>query len=247
MISSLFSWINCSNEATKPCALSFAASEKAASSTTSLLTVSMVCSNRCFITVNWSRNAGLVTSGATTSFISHWAANVTCSGVGSTPSGNPASVRAASLCRSGSSEAMMFAAIVRSGIPPADFSRACCSGLPSLRLSRTKRPAREERISESILPKATACRSLSKAIVGCRSKGRESVSSCSQTPTHRVLLFASDVTDWKSGSLMTRTPRPFICSKKLRLLTARMNITTSSGLMSVPVAIMSTVTTMRGL
>jgi hypothetical protein len=31
-----------------------------------------------------------------------------------------------------------------------------------------------------------------------------------------------------------------------RLLTARMNITISMGLMSVPVAIMSTVTTMRG-
>ena len=47
-------------------------------------------------------------------------------------------------------------------------------------------------------------------------------------------------------SEMTRTPRPFICSKKLRDLTERMNITISSGLMSVPVAIMSTVTAMRG-
>ena len=45
---------------------------------------------------------------------------------------------------------------------------------------------------------------------------------------------------------MTRTPRPFICSNSTRLLTARMNITISTGLMSVPVAIMSTVTAMRG-
>ena len=45
---------------------------------------------------------------------------------------------------------------------------------------------------------------------------------------------------------MTRTPRPFICSKKVRDLTARMKKTISTGLMSVPVAIMSTVTAMRG-
>ena len=48
------------------------------------------------------------------------------------------------------------------------------------------------------------------------------------------------------GGEMTRTPRPFICSKKLRLRTLRMKKTTSTGLMSVPVAIMSTVTAMRG-
>ncbi len=47
--------------------------------------------------------------------------------------------------------------------------------------------------------------------------------------------------------MITRTPRPFICSKKVRDLTARMKSTTSSGLMSVPVAIMSTVTAMRGI
>jgi hypothetical protein len=46
--------------------------------------------------------------------------------------------------------------------------------------------------------------------------------------------------------LITRTPRPFICSKKLRLFTLRMKTTISTGLMSVPVAIMSTVTAMRG-
>ena len=46
---------------------------------------------------------------------------------------------------------------------------------------------------------------------------------------------------------MIRTPRPFICSKKLRERTWRMNITHSRGRTSVPVAIMSTVTAMRGL
>ena len=102
-----------------------------------------------------------------------------------------------------------------------------------------------------MLPNDTAWSSLSKETVGCFSSGFVSLSSCSQTPTqstitNRVLLLASGVTAWKSVSPMTRTPRPFICSKKLRLLTDRMNITTSSGLMSVPVAIMSTVTTIRG-
>ena len=41
-----------------------------------------------------------------------------------------------------------------------------------------------------------------------------------------VLAAASGVTAWRSVALMTRTPRPFICSKKFRLLTARMNMTT---------------------
>ena len=49
-----------------------------------------------------------------------------------------------------------------------------------------------------------------------------------------------------SVSEMTRTPRPFICSKKFFDPTERMKKTISSGLMSVPVAIMSTVTAMRG-
>jgi hypothetical protein len=46
---------------------------------------------------------------------------------------------------------------------------------------------------------------------------------------------------------MTRVPRPSICSNSTRERTARMKSSTSSGLMSVPVAIMSTVTAMRGL
>ena len=65
--------------------------------------------------------------------------------------------------------------------------------------------------------------------------------------TNLSLAGASGVTAFRSMGLMTRTPRPFICSKKFTLLTARMNITISRGFTSVPVAIMSTVTTMRGL
>jgi hypothetical protein len=57
---------------------------------------------------------------------------------------------------------------------------------------------------------------------------------------------ASGVTPSNSVEEIVCTPRPFICSKKLRLRTLRMKNTISTGLMSVPVAIMSTVTTMRG-
>jgi len=46
---------------------------------------------------------------------------------------------------------------------------------------------------------------------------------------------------------MTRTPRPFICSKKERERIMRMKKTISNGFMSVPVAIMSTVTAIRGM
>ena len=67
------------------------------------------------------------------------------------------------------------------------------------------------------------------------------------TITKWVLAVASGVTAWSSVGSMTRTPRPFICSNSTRLFTERMNITISIGLMSVPVAIMSTVTAMRGL
>ena len=62
------------------------------------------------------------------------------------------------------------------------------------------------------------------------------------TITKRSFAFASGVTSWKSDGSMTRTPRPFICSKYVRLLTERMKKTHSSGFTSVPVAIMSTVT-----
>lgn len=59
-------------------------------------------------------------------------------------------------------------------------------------------------------------------------------------------MLESGVTACSSRASMTRTPRPFICSKSTRLLTARMNMTISIGLMSAPVLIMSTVTAMRG-
>ena len=84
-----------------------------------------------------------------------------------------------------------------------------------------------------------------------RSSGWVSASSVSVMPTQStmtkwVLASASGVTALSSFLSMTRTPRPFICSKSTRLFTVRMNITISMGLMSVPVAIMSTVTAMRG-
>ena len=66
------------------------------------------------------------------------------------------------------------------------------------------------------------------------------------TITKCVLAWASGVTARSSSRSMTRTPRPFICSNNTRLSTDRMNITISMGLMSVPVAIMSTVTAIRG-
>ena len=56
---------------------------------------------------------------------------------------------------------------------------------------------------------------------------------------------ASGVTAWKSAGAMVRAPRPFICSKYCAERTSRMKNTHSSGLTSVPVAIMSTVTAMR--
>ena len=49
------------------------------------------------------------------------------------------------------------------------------------------------------------------------------------------------------GVGMVRAPRPFICSKYCAERTSRMKNTHSSGLTSVPVAIMSTVTAMRRL
>ena len=84
-----------------------------------------------------------------------------------------------------------------------------------------------------------------------RSSGCVSASGTSDTPTQStmtkwVLALASGVTAFNSCASMTRTPRPFICSKSKRLLTARMNMTISIGLMSAPVLIMSTVTAMRG-
>ncbi len=88
--------------------------------------------------------------------------------------------------------------------------------------------------------------------LGFFSSGRESVLSC-LADAHGIhddeVVFGRGVggDGLQVVRLMTRTPRPFICSKKVRDLTARMKKTISSGLMSVPVAIMSTVTAMRGM
>ena len=65
--------------------------------------------------------------------------------------------------------------------------------------------------------------------------------------TKRVLVVAPGETPWSSASETVRTPRPFICSKNNLDFTERMKIKHSRGLTSVPVAIMSTVTAMRGL
>ena len=83
------------------------------------------------------------------------------------------------------------------------------------------------------------------------SGGWVSASAPSVTPTQStikkwVLVWASGVTALSSFGSMMRTPRPFICSSSTRLLTERMNITISIGRMSVPVAMRSTVTAMRG-
>ena len=88
----------------------------------------------------------------------------------------------------------------------------------------------DEITSGSVLPRATAWSSLSNGIDFLWSIGRESVLSRSQTPTASTmtkwfLALASGVTALRSSSLMTRTPRPFICSKKLADLTSRMKST----------------------
>ena len=92
--------------------------------------------------------------------------------------------------------------------------------------------------------------SLSKLTWRWRSSGTVSWRSASVTPTastitKRSLAWASGVTVRSWSPSITLTPRPFICSKKLRLRTMRMNTTHSMGFTSVPVAIMSTVTAMR--
>ena len=79
----------------------------------------------------------------------------------------------------------------------------------------------------------------------------ESVLSCSHTPTastmmKRSLILALGVTVRSLSGEMTRTPRPFICSKKPADFTLRRKNTHSIGFTSVPVEIMSTVTAMRG-
>ena len=62
----------------------------------------------------------------------------------------------------------------------------------------------------------------------------------------RSLARAVGLTDRNWFGEMTRTPRPFICSKNAADRMLRMKNTHSMGFTSVPVAIMSTVTAMRG-
>ena len=62
--------------------------------------------------------------------------------------------------------------------------------------------------------------------------------------TKWVLYFASGVTLWSSSG---PTTRPFICSKYPTDFTVRRNSRHSSGFTSLPVAIMSTDTAIRGL
>ena len=118
---------------------------------------------------------------------------------------------------------------------------------------RVRRPARVVSVSSSRLPRATPRRSVGKLTVGWRSSGRDSVLSLSQTPTASTMTkwvlarASSPETACRSVGVRTRVPRPFICSKKVRLRTSRRKRRTSSGLMSVPVAIMSTVTAMRSV
>ena len=136
--------------------------------------------------------------------------------------------------------------------PPLASLMSCSSSFADAVFHSGQAAGEEVSTSSSVLPKATAWSSFSKVTVGFFSIGRESVLSCSQTPTASTmtkwsLAVASGVTPCRSSGLMTRTPRPFICSKKARDLTARMKMTISTGLMSVPVAIMSTVTAMRGM
>ena len=56
----------------------------------------------------------------------------------------------------------------------------------------------------------------------------------------RSLTFALGLTARNLSGEMTRTPRPFICSKKPAERTLRMKNTHSIGFTSVPVEIMST-------
>ena len=134
--------------------------------------------------------------------------------------------------------------------PDASATRLCSSG-PHCLARRERRLAREDSTSGSVPPIATCSNSVLKATVFLRSSGWVSASWVSVIPTQStmtkcVLASASGVTAFSRSESMMRTPRPFICSKSTRLFTARMNITISIGRMSVPVAIMSTVTAMRG-
>ena len=198
------------------------------------------------------RNPGRVASGATASFARAWAACLTWASVGSWSAVSPyvlARLRD------------LAVGIERLDDGVGDLGeRHAARSLADARvlvgaalLVQAGQPARQRRqhvgvgaahghVLQERLERRRSC---------LRSSGWVSASGVSVIPTQStmtkwVLAWASGVTACSSVGSMTRTPRPFICSKSTRLLTERMNITISTGLMSVPVAIMSTVTAMRG-
>jgi len=135
--------------------------------------------------------------------------------------------------------------------PPAASWIACRSSGLHTRSMRASRATSDESTSGSVPPAATCSSSSFSEACRFRSRGSVSLRSLSVTPTQStmtkwVFAVASGDTWVSSVGATTRTPRPFICSKRTRLCTERMNQTISTGRMSVPVAIMSTVTAMRG-
>ena len=138
-------------------------------------------------------------------------------------------------------------------LPPESFSTSARTSGSMRFSSRISLPANDESNSGSRAPIAMCSISFSSGTLGFCSSGRESVLSRSQTPT------ASTMTKWV---FVLRVGRDGLevgvgddaDAAALHLLEevrgsspTRMKITISSGLMSVPVAIMSTVTAMRGL
>ena len=96
------------------------------------------------------------------------------------------------------------------------LTRLRCWSL-SLRSSRIMRLPRARRVSEWRSPLATCSMSLAVETLGLVSSDLVSVLSVSVTPTQstrtkRLLPGASGVTLCSSSRLMTRVPRPFICS-----------------------------------
>ncbi len=133
---------------------------------------------------------------------------------------------------------------VAEGGPLAAAVRASRSGLSNWRSRRARRPAREERTSGSVLPKATAWSSLSKGTVWLAFQGRgvgllgfadadavddDEVGLCLGVGGDGLEVGLVDDADAAALHLL----------EEVAALTARMKKTISSGLMSVPVAIMS--------
>ncbi|KYC51211.1 MAG: hypothetical protein AMQ22_01347 [Candidatus Methanofastidiosum methylothiophilum] len=240
--------MNSRNDATVRRARSSTSFAGPASITSSLLTVSMVCSLRRLVSTRACRSWALSkTRQASRASVSLAAAF--CSALGSSVLN---SSFAFSSCASGSNASSRRLTTAESGRPPESASsRSRCSGV-SARSSWARRPASDVSRSSSRLPSATSSSSLSNGTERARSSERVWVLSDSNTPTastmtKRVLAAASGVTACSSFGSITRIPRPFIWSKYRLDLVSRRNTRHSSGRMSVPVEIMSTVTATRGL